>query len=407
MFKVSKETLKNFSYLANSHIIMLIIGISTSTIWARYATVELYGKYMLMMSFISVSAVLSIPGFSTSAQLSAAKHKHGNLDILFRKKILYSFISTVLLVGIGLYYQVFKNDEQIAYMLYIASFVYPFYNLKSIWESWLTAIGEYKKLSIIQIVYSLTGLFSLTVSLIIIENIYFVILITFSTISISNVFIIKYFQRKRLNDAKDNELINYGYKLSWAMIIPVIISFDKLIISEYLTLEDVAIYSISMLFPSYAKVLYSIINRLLTPKISSSNSIQEAWIYLKPKLMIISFLFLFIGIVGFFTIEHIINILYTEKYSESAIYAKWLWLTLVLAVPATFLANILRAQQILKFSYYFESFNSIGRILFFLTLIPIYKLWGTIYSIIIMNILSNIFFIGYFIYELKKELKCQ
>ena len=404
MFKVSKVTLKNFSYLTNAHILILIIGVITSAIWTRYTTVEIYGKYQLVMSFISIVAVLSIPGFSMSAQLSAAKEKHGNLEILFKKKIYISFISTVILVGIGLYYQIFKNDEEIAYMLYIVSFIYPFYNLRSIWESWLTAIGEYKKLSIIQINYALIGLLSLVISLIIIENIYLVILITFGSVAIANVFIIKYFQKRIVNNTKDDELINYGYKLSWAMIIPVVMSFDKLIISEYLTIEDVAIYSIAMLFPSYVKTLYSIISRIITPSISSANSIKEAWKYLKPKLLRISILFFIIGIVGFFTIEYLIHLLYTDKYSESAIYAKWLWIFIVLAVPATYLADILRVQQKLSFSYYFEAFNSLGKVSLLLVLLPIYQLWGAVYGVFIMNILSTLFFVLYFRYEYSKEL---
>lgn len=403
MFKVSKVTLKNFSYLTNAHILILIIGVITSAIWTRYTTVEIYGKYQLVMSFISIVAVLSIPGFSMSAQLSAAKEKHGNLEILFKKKIYISFISTVILVGIGLYYQIFKNDEEIAYMLYIVSFIYPFYNLRSIWESWLTAIGEYKKLSIIQINYALIGLLSLVISLIIIENIYLVILITFSSVAVANVFIIKYFQKRIVNNTKDDELINYGYKLSWAMIIPVVMSFDKLIISEYLTIEDVAIYSIAMLFPSYVKTLYSIISRIITPSISSANSIKEAWKYLKPKLLKISILFFIIGIVGFFTIEYLIHILYTDKYSESAVYAKWLWLFITLGTPVTYLADILRAQKRLKFEYISYFVVPIIKILGFIILLPRFDLWGMVCAIAITNIFTIFYYILYFNYEYKNE----
>jgi O-antigen/teichoic acid export membrane protein len=355
-----------------------------------------------MLSFISMVAIFSIPGFSMSAQISAAKEKHGNLKLLFRKKIYWSFISTIVLATIGLYYQIFKNDMQIAYMVYIASFIYPLYNLRSIWESWLTAIGEYKKLSLIQIWFSLVGLISLSISLVLIGNIYLVIIITFTAIAISNILIIKYFQNRTLNDIEDDDLISYGYQLSWAMIIPVILSFDKLIISEYLSMEDVAIYSVAMIFPLYIKTLYSIINRLITPHITSAKSIQEAWKYLKPKLIKISILFFFMGVIGFYSIEYAINIIYTSKYQESGLYAKWLWLVLAFAVPATYLANILRAQQILKFSYYFEAFNSIGKVGLFLILIPAYELWGAVYGILFINILSSIFFISYFKYELKK-----
>lgn len=403
MFKVSKVTLKNFSYLTNAHILILIIGVVTSAIWTRYTTVEIYGKYQLVMSFISIVAVLSIPGFSMSAQLSAAQEKHGNLEILFRKKIYFSFISTVILVVIGLYYQLIKNDEEIGYMLYIISFLYPFYNIRSIWESWLTAIGEYKKLSLIQIYYALIGLISLVISLIAIKNIYLVVFITFSCIAIANILIIKYFQKKVINKIKDNELITYGYKLSWAMIIPVVMSFDKLIIAEYLTIKDVAIYSVAILFPSYIKTLYNIISRLITPSISSAKNVKEAWDYLKPKLVKISILFFLIGLIGFFIIEYLMHILYTDKYIESGIYAKWLWLFIVLSVPVTYLADILRAQKRLKFEYLSYFLIPMIKITGFILLLPKFNLWGMVYAIAITNIFTMVYYILYFYYEYKNE----
>lgn len=403
MFKVSKVTLKNFSYLTNAHILILIIGVVTSAIWTRYTTVEIYGKYQLVMSFISIVAVLSIPGFSMSAQLSAAQEKHGNLEILFRKKIYFSFISTVILVVIGLYYQLIKNDEEIGYMLYIISFLYPFYNLRSIWESWLTAIGEYKKLSLIQIYYALIGLISLVISLIAIKNIYLVVFITFSCIAIANILIIKYFEKKVINKIKDNELITYGYKLSWAMIIPVVMSFDKLIIAEYLTIKDVAIYSVAILFPSYIKTLYNIISRLITPSISSAKNVKEAWDYLKPKLVKISILFFLIGLIGFFIIEYLMHILYTDKYIESGIYAKWLWLFIVLSVPVTYLADILRAQKRLKFEYLSYFLIPMIKITSFILLLPKFNLWGMVYAIAITNIFTMVYYILYFYYEYKNE----
>lgn len=403
MFKVSKVTLKNFSYLTNAHILILIIGVVTSAIWTRYTTVEIYGKYQLVMSFISIVAVLSIPGFSMSAQLSAAQEKHGNLEILFRKKIYFSFISTVVLVVIGLYYQLIQNDEEIGYMLYIISFLYPFYNLRSIWESWLTAIGEYKKLSLIQIYYALIGLISLVISLIAIKNIYLVVFITFSCIAIANILIIKYFEKKVINKIKDNELITYGYKLSWAMIIPVVMSFDKLIIAEYLTIKDVAIYSVAILFPSYIKTLYNIISRLITPSISSAKNVKEAWDYLKPKLVKISILFFLIGLIGFFIIEYLMHILYTDKYIESGIYAKWLWLFIVLSIPVTYLADILRAQKRLKFEYLSYFLIPMIKITSFILLLPKFNLWGMVYAIAITNIFTMVYYILYFYYEYKNE----
>ncbi len=403
IFNISKKTLKNFSYLSVAHITVMFIGLISSVIWTRYTSTEIYGKYQLLVSFISIVGVFSIPGFGMSAQLSSAQIKHGNLKLLFRKKVLWSLISSMLLVSIGSYYQFFKDDAQMAYMLYIVSAIYPFYNLHSIWESWINGIGEFKKLSIIQIYFSIFNVSILTIGLIYINNIYLVILLIFAGIGISNIVILKYFLKKIKNIEIDNDLIHYGYLLSGSMFIPVLLSFDKLLISEYLSFSDVAIYSVALIFPLQIKVLYGIINRLISPHISSASSIEEAWQYLKPKMFSITILFAVIGIIGFYSLEYVINLIFTDKYQNSIKYAEWLWLSLAITIPPVYMANILRAQKIIKFSYYFESFNAIIKFTLFLVLLPIFKLWGVIYALIISYIFSSIFFITYFNIELNKE----
>jgi len=401
--KISKKTFQNFSYLASSHFLIMFIGLITSAVWARYTTIEVFGKYQLLISFLSIVAIFGIPGFGLSSQLSAAKNKHGNLEILFKKRILFSFVSSFFLILIGLYYQTINSDLEMACLLYISSFIFPLYNLKNIWESWLTAIAEYKKLSYIQVLFAIVSLLSLIVSLVFIGNIYFVIIITFSTIALCNALIIFYFKKMRQNKEEDYTLINYGYKVSLSMIVPLLLSFDKFIISEYLSIKDVAIYSVAIILITYIKSLYGIINRLITPRITMASTVHDAWTYLKPKMSLLVLVFFIIGIAGFFSLEYIITFIYSVKYTESALYGKWLWLFTVIAIPATFLANILRAQQKLKFTYLYEIFNSGFKIIFFLILVPIYGLWGIVYSTIIMSIFSSILIFVYFYIELKKE----
>ncbi|RXK00097.1 hypothetical protein CRU98_02795 [Arcobacter sp. CECT 8986] len=397
------SNIKNISYLTFTQIFIVFVGLLTGMIWSRFGSVEDYGKYQLLMSFVSIVGIFSLPGLGMTAQLSAGKNQHGNLEYIFKKKVLYSIISSFILFFIGNYYLFIKENTDMTYLIYIAACLYPLYNLKALWEGWITATGEFKKLSLIQIYFSLITFIALFGSLILTNNIYFVILSIFFAISLSNIIIIKYVQTKRNNDNTDFDLINYGYKLSIPMAIPIIMSLDKILISEYLTIEKVAIYAIAMAFPSFIKSLYLITNRLLSPKFTSSNSISESWKYFKSKFLLIVVFFTTIGLVGFFILDYLIVLLYTDKYLESTLYAKWIFLFTALSVPCSFLGNILRTQKILKFSYYYESFNSFGKLFLILVLIQEYGLWGIVYAISLMNILSIIFFISYFNYELKKE----
>lgn len=61
--------------------------------------------------------------------------------------------------------------------------------------------------------------------------------------------------------------------------------------------------------------------------------------------MLIWLFFGFIGIVGFLFIDDLIILIFTEKYIESTIYAKWLWLITALFRPVLYISSILKAQK--------------------------------------------------------------
>lgn len=400
---ISKSMLKNFSYLGSSQILILLLGLLTNSVWARYASIEEFGKYQLLISFISVAGTLSIPGMITSAQLSAAKEKFGNLRLICTTKLRVSFFGSLCLVITALYYQYYKLDLQMARLLYLAAIIFPFYNLKSIWEGWFVGSKEYRKVSILMLLIGITSFLSILIGILWLGNLYVAVSLLFLSVAVINIISLKYTYSTMKEKEIDHGLIKYGLKLSLTMLIPMVMSFDRFIISEYLSVDDVAIYSIAIIIPMYVKPLNVIIHKLMAADISAANSIKSAWQYTQPKLYKITLLFFLIGTVGFLSLDWIIEFVFTNKYSESMNYSKWLFISVIFTVPATYLGNILRAQQKISFSFYYETFNSVGRVLCFLAFIPFYGLWGAVGGLIFMNISSAVFMLIYFLHEYSKE----
>ena len=401
-----KNNIRDFLTYSSSQIFMILTSILISAIWARYATVEEYGTYGLLVSFVSLVGVFSFPGLTISMQLSSANNKNGNLKLAVKKKIQYSLIGSLVLILIATYYYFIKQNILLSNLLCLVALFYPFYTVNSLWESWLTGIRKVKKLSFLFIITSLINLVSITVGLILFKSIILSVLFLFITIAIFNLLVIKlYTLEDKKNTDIDEEILKYGYAYSGAVIISMLVGLDKFIISEYITLKDVAIYSIAIIFVSKIKILFITINKLIAPTILKSKNIVSSWNYLKYKLIYINFLFLFVAIVGFIFIDDIIVFIFTSKYEEAGVYAKWLWLVVALTRPVYYLNHILKAQRKLKFSYMIESLNSIGKLALFLLLLPIYNLWGMVYATIIINIVVAFIILMVFFYYYNQEIK--
>lgn len=398
-----KKNALDFSIYSSSQIVMVLISIVTSSIWARYATQEQFGAYQLFMSFIVLVGIFNLPGLGMSMQLSSAKNKNNNLDRAMSLKIKYSLLSSIILLILSFYYYFYKNNALLSFFLLIGSLLYPTYNFNTLWENWLTGIRKVKKLSLLLILNSLILLVSVSLGLIILENIYISILSIFIFSSILNILVLKFFTKDNNTNESDDTLIKYGFSFSGAVIISMMATLDKFIISELISLSEVAIYGVAMTFVLQIKILYTSINKIIAPTILKARNIKEAWFYLRKKLFFIWLFFSLVGIIGFLFIEDLIVLIFTEKYIESTIYAKWLWLITSLFRPVLYISSILKAQKKLKFAYYIESINSFMKIGLFLILLPIMGLWGVVYAVLITNVVALIFILYYFYKEYRKE----
>jgi len=112
-----------------------------------------------------------------------------------------------------------------------------------------------------------------------------------------------------------------------------------------------------------------------------------------------------LGFTGFFLFPIIIPLIFSEKYIAAVPYAKWMWLTLNLNTPTTYLANILRAQKKIKFSYCFEIVHPLPSVTLYAILIPQFGIWGAVLTKIIGHIFAGLFFVGSFLWYLKTEEK--
>ncbi len=384
---VSKDALS----LLFSQLIIIVIGFSTTVVWANMATVELYGQYSLVISYLSIAAIFALGGLNTSLELGAARNQDGMLKAVLKKKFVAGLLTAPLIL-IFAYYHYCQGQNIIAIVLAVLFFVYPLRVVVEMWKPWLNGgrnFHLYAMQNVIAVIVVFASIFfSLFLKLSLINT---VIVVMLSHLLINGFFLFSaYFKTK--NNSFSRESLDYGLSISFIFIINSLLLFDKALIHYFSgDIKLVALYSISLTFSLLAKTLFDVTNKLLIPIIAGAEDINEAWLLIKGKVWIFSCFFIFSGVFGFLTLDSIIPIIFSSKYIAAAGYASWFWLLTCLAIPSSYILTIIRYHGYKKLLFWDALLNVASKFIPMVIFIPIYHIWGCVIGYAISFLMLSIF----------------
>ncbi len=387
--------------LGVAQLVTLLIGVGSSSLWAHHVSKEVFGQYQLILSLVKLVGSFCLSGLDTSVSLSAAKGQYGNLIKIFNYKLIATLVGSLVLGGMAFYYG--SNRSAISIGLMIAALIFPFYETQKVWIHWLRGRKQLNLFAYLDISRALLSFLILWLLIIMNQRQLNVLLAgVMGASAIFSVGVTSYIFKKRENQKQEKETIRYGFHATAATLLGGLVLTDKAIINEHLSVEQIAVYSIALLFPEQIRTFYSIFNQMMIPQLSAAKDVRSAWQYLKPKLPLLISLFFLVGITGFFLMPVVIPLVFSEKYRESIPYAKWLWLSFAVTVPATYLGTVLRTQRKLRFLYLFEMLNPLIPFVLFFVLIS-HGLWGIVTARMAQYVFSSLFFALFLFYYLNRE----
>jgi len=405
-FKITKYPLRSWKRLGGlgvSQIIVVLSGIVNSIIWARFISKETYGQYQLILSFVSIASSFAFTGLAQSLSISAAKNFDGNFIDIVKLKIKISILLAIFLFIFSLYYK--NNDPDVANGILFMAALFPLLQLKNVRQAWFNGKGWFRWLIGSNIFFSLIAVITLVLAVLLkTTSLNDLIFWRQGVVSVLICILLIIMMRWRTNTLKDNAIITFGLHTSAATLFACLISTDKYFIHRYVSTADVAVYSVALIFPNQLKALFSIFNQIFIPKLTSANNINEAWMYLKPKLLLLIILFVLIGIIGFVLFPIIIPFLFSEKYIDAIPYSKTLWLFFSMTAPLTYFSTALRAQQKTVFVYSISILHPLLLFILYYQLIS-YGVWGIVNAKIIMYFIVSLLYASFFFIYLKREQK--
>gem|GEM_PF-2985317 len=377
------------------------LGVLSSILWARYAPMEVFGQYQMVMALLTFVGGFCLIGMEESMTIAAAKRYDGNIVRLLRIKALAGALGALAVAGAGFYWRAEMPGLFVPTMVAACLFV-PWVFTASTY-AWLNGRGLTRRLFVAQFLLAATQVAALGIALWLdVSSTAALLSCIVAPQALLALVLVAAILRRRESDARDPASVRYGWHVSAAMAVTALIATDKLLLGNSVGPEEVAVYAVALLFPQQITTLYGVVNQMLVPDMYKADSVSRAWAAIKPRLPLIVGVFSLLGIAGFLVFPVLIPALFSAKYVDAVPYGKWLWLSLAVAAPMTMLTNILRAQQKIGFVYALFISQPVFQFVLYLLLLQ-YGIAGLVTARIITQWVPGLIIMGVFAAYLRRE----
>ncbi len=401
--KAGQGTLGTMAGLIASRGFVAGAGFLGSVLWARSFDQDTYGKYQLVMAASAVVASFTMTGLNDAALISAAKRKDGNLDSILKLRLGIAAIGALVLAGWGI--ARYNDDTPMMLAFLISAVMFAPLQLQPIWVAFTNGKRRFRLLTMGQIalaassvvgiaVFSLAGATSSPM-------LPWVILGSQGLSVAVGLYLQLMLRQMKETTDRDPAIVRYGHHVTAAFLLAWVFSSDRLIVGEVLSNADVALLSVALVMPNQVKVFFNAFEQVFLPQVTAAASVADAWEYIKPRMFRLWAAYTVLGVIGFFVLPRVIPMFFSQRYVLAVPYAKWLWLSLCLSSPFTFLASILNSQRDKRFLYIKNLASPASTITMFALLIPRYGLAGAVGARIANHGFLVILHITYFVYALR------
>jgi O-antigen/teichoic acid export membrane protein len=382
------------------------IGFFGSLVWANCFAKETYGKYQIIAAAIAVVAAFCLPGLNDASLISAAKNRDGNLGVILRQRIAVSIAGALVLAGWGAA-RYAGSDRALMWAFAVAALTFVAIQLQTIWNAFTNGKQRFRLLMVGEVLIALAslvgvGAFALagwTAD----AMLPWVVLASLGLTAAVTLALLATLPAMRSNRERDPSIVRYGHHVTAASLLAWVFKSDLLIVGEVLAASDVALLAVALILPNQVKVFFTAFEQVFLPKVTAASSIREAWDYIRPRMTGLWAAYTALGILGFFLLPIAIPLVFSDRYADSVPLARWLWLSLCLSSPFTFLASILNAQRDKVFLYLKSVASPAITLALFAVFIPRYGVLGAVIARVANHALLVVLHVVYFARALRAQ----
>lgn len=367
------------------------IGAISIIAFANLMSREDYGIYQYVISMAAMIAIFNLPGIDTALSFSVAAGNEGSYLDAFKNKLKYGLISCLVSISFGIYY-FWHHNMVLGTSFVIAGLFVSIVEALYIYNAFLLGKKQFKHYSSNNIAEKIICSSLTIVALLLTKNIPLLILAFYLPRTLIRIyFIIKYWRMFPPNEKKDTSIMGFGKHLTLMNVLSIISSqIDDILVFQWLGAAPAAVYAFAITpINKMQDFIMGNINYLATPKVGEKSETDLKRIIPK-KVLRLTLLILPIVIIYIISAPFVFHVL-LPKYAPAIAYTQVLALTMIFQSKSLF-ALALTAQAKKKELYLANTIIPGIKIILFLVLLPLFGIWGMVFSIVFTEALSWMIF---------------
>lgn len=376
----------------------------------RSLTKEEFGIYILILVVVHLFNLLSGFGLElTLVRKIASNNRKEKEEVLFPVVLLRSaqllFITLLFYLLSGLLLPLL--DEILVKFVPLIAALFAITNFRDLFYNLLQGLNYFRRFAIVQSVSAAVRVVLIAAALYF-DSLDLLLLIYIEIATTGLAFVMQLFLIPLKNlwtFTKEKALFKSIIKFSFPLYLNNLLTFtyDRVhlfIIAAYLSPVSVALYDVAYKIPEAAKRIFSSFIIVYFPNLSrlfTAGNKEEGEKLMNNSLLFLSIIITFGVLISFLFAEDIILMLFSEKYVESSLAFSLLMLNFLLRALANILGYTLVSAGYSDVPVKVNSLTSIVSIAGSLLLIPLYGYIGVIYALLVMNIVSIIFYHFYLV----------
>jgi len=372
---------KGGSWLVLGQFVTALAAFLLAVAFANLFSSATYGTYRYVLSVAGFLSITTLTGMNTAVVQSVARGFEGSLVQATKTRIYWGLIGSAGSLVLSVYYYLNANIV-LAYSFFIVAFFIPFLETFTLYNAVLVGKKSFDKSSQFSIIAQIISVCCSVTMLFLTKNLYLILLAYFVPLLFVRCgFLLVVFYRSKLNQKKDNKLINYGKHLSLMNVLDAMaMSIDKVLIFHYLGSADLAVYLFAIAIPEQIKGVFKNVYTLALPKFANK-TISEIKNNINRKMFKLAFAVSALVVTYILVAPLIYNVLF-PKYIESIVYSQVFAIS-VIAVISALPSAALRAKAAKTQLYQINFFSALTRIILTVFGIYYYGLWGAVFAVVI------------------------
>ena len=369
----------------------LVCGLVITYAFGRFVPAAVFGEYSLVLSIISLLAVVSLPGMNAAILRSVGQGHDLSLFAAVKLRFLWSVLGVPILVGLAYYYSQRGSDVMPAIMLLTAGFFPLIYPLSTT-QSFFVAKKRFDLQALFASLSSVVTGLLVSLAIIVKQSLFWALGGYFIGIILPGVVSLKW-AKKLVNPQarRDPSWLSYGYFLSGLQILPLAAAHaGNILLGVWLGVEQLAIFAAASRFPGVVQKNFDVFYKPITAKLAGQ-SVKYQQITVRRHL--VKFVLLGMGLFGvtWVLLPILINIFFSQEYRGVIGYARWYAISLIFLPIGWFLNDVIVFQKRRHSIIFLQTALPLAKLISYFVVIPRWQIGGLIAIMLAERVIAAVY----------------